>query len=245
MHRYIIPASCVAMVPVSAGGGHANFESDFFSTSAGDLKITFIGHGTLMLQIGGQTIHVDPFGQLADYDRLPKADMVLITHDHYDHLDPDALGKIRTKGTAVIMAEACARKVSGGIIMKNGDEQTVLGIGVQAVPAYNIVHTRDGKTPFHPRGVGNGYILTLGNKRIYIAGDTENIPEMSELGPIDIAFLPMNLPYTMTPGMVAEAVHKINPRIVYPYHYGDTDPAGLTNLLKGQPGIEVRIRQMQ
>ncbi len=245
MHRFIIPLFCAAMVPSPAGGGDVNFESDFFTTSAGDLKITFIGHGTLMLQIGGQTIHVDPFGQLTDYGQLPQADMVLITHDHYDHLDLDALEKIRTKRTAVIMAELCARKVAGGMIMKNGDEQTVLGIGVQAVPAYNIVHTRDGKTPFHPKGVGNGYVLTLGNKRIYIAGDTENIPEMKDLGAIDIAFLPMNLPYTMTPEMVADAARMINPKILYPYHYGDTDPAGLAPLLKGQSNIEVRIRQMQ
>jgi len=245
MNRITPMFLCIGMVAAAPADGAANFESDFFTTSAGDLKITFIGHGTLMFQLGGQTIHVDPFGQVADYGQLPKADMVLITHDHYDHLDPQALSKVRTPKTAVVMAQACAKQVSGGMVMKNGDEHTVLGIGVQAVPAYNVVHTRDGKNPFHPKGVGNGYILTFGNKRVYVAGDTENIPEMGDLGHIDIAFLPMNLPYTMTPEMVAAAARMIKPKILYPYHYGDTDVDEITSLLKDEPGIEVRIRQMQ
>jgi len=235
----------MGMVATPPGDAQRRFEVDQFTTSAGNLRITFIGHGTLMFEFGKQTIPVDPFGQLADYDKLPEADMILITHDHYDHLDPETIEKIRTKRTAVVLTEACARQLSGGLVMKNGDEQTVLGIGIQAVPAYNIEHTRDGKTPFHPEGVGNGYVLTFGNKRVYVAGDTENIPEMKTLGNIDIAFLPMNLPYTMTPEMTADAARNVAPKILYPYHYGETDTSAIIALLKDRPEIEVRIRQMQ
>lgn len=236
---------CFGMVSSVSGAAQTRFETDVIATSAGDLKITFIGHGTLMFQIGGQTIHVDPFGQLADYTQLPKADMVLITHDHFDHFDLKALEAIRDKKTAVILTEACAKKVPGSIVMKNGDAQTILGIGIEAVPAYNVIHMRDSQNPFHPKGVGNGYILTFGNKRVYVAGDTENIPEMKQLNHIDIAFLPMNLPYTMTPEMTAAAARAIKPHILYPYHFGDTDTAVLSKLLEDQPNIAVRIRSMK
>ncbi|MDA8140049.1 MAG: MBL fold metallo-hydrolase, partial [Desulfobacteraceae bacterium] len=221
---------CCGMVTSAAGAAMAQFETDTIPTSAGELKITFIGHGSLIFQFNGKTIHIDPFGQLADYSQLPKADLVLITHDHFDHLDPDALAKIRTDKTAVVLTEACSKKVSGGIVMKNGDTQTIQGIPIQAVPAYNIVHLRDGKNPFHPKGVGNGYILTFGEKKIYVAGDTENTPEMKKLTGIDIAFLPMNLPYTMTPEMVADAARAFKPKILYPYHFSETDTAQVVRL---------------
>ncbi len=129
--------------------------------------------------------------------------------------------------------------------MNNGDTRTVLGIEVQAIPAYNLVHKRDNGQPFHPKGVGNGYVLTFGDTRLYVAGDTENIPEMKALQSIDCAFLPMNLPYTMTPEMVADAARAFKPRMLYPYHYGDTDPTRLRELLKDAPEIDVRIRPMQ
>ena len=135
-------------------------------------------------------------------------------------------------------------QVSGSRSMKNGEVQTIDGIKIEAVPAYNLVHKRDNGEPFHPKGVGNGYILTFGDTRVYIAGDTENTPEMKALQDIDVAFLPMNLPYTMTPEMVADAARAFQPGILYPYHFGDTDTAKLTALLKDQKGIEVRIRRM-
>ena len=128
--------------------------------------------------------------------------------------------------------------------MKNGDKQTVEGISVEAVPAYNLVHKRENGQPFHPQGQGNGYILTFGDKRVYIAGDTENIPEMKSLRNIDCAFLPMNIPYTMTPEMVADGAKAFRPRILYPYHYGDTDVSKLESLLSAEKGIAVRIRKM-
>ena len=128
--------------------------------------------------------------------------------------------------------------------MKNGDMQIVQGIKIEAIPAYNIIHKRDNGQPFHPEGVGNGYILIFGDKRVYVAGDTENIPEMKILQGIDVAFLPMNLPYTMTPEMVTEAAKLFRPKILYPYHYGNTDTSKLVELLKGEQEIEVRIRKM-
>jgi len=221
------------------------FETDSIKTSAGDLKITFIGHGTLMFTFGGKIIHVDPVTQEADYTKLPKADLILITHEHRDHLDLKALEIIRTKKTVVVLTEACAQQVKGGIVMNNGDVKTVEGLKIEAVPAYNIVHMRSQGVPFHPKGVGNGYVITFGDKRVYVAGDTENIPEMKKLKDIEVAFLPMNLPYTMTPEMVADAAKAFQPKIVYPYHYGDTDTARIVNLLKDSQGIEVRIRQMK
>lgn len=220
-------------------------ETDVFKTSSGDLKITFLGHGTLMFAFGGKIIHVDPYSSVADYAKLPKADLVLITHEHRDHLDVKALGPIRKDKTVVVANPASAKQIEVAIVMKNGDVKTVEGLKIEAVPAYNIVHKRDTGEPFHPKGDGNGYVITFGDKRVYIAGDTENIPEMKERKNIDIAFLPMNLPYTMTPEMVADAAKAFGPKILYPYHFGETDTSKLMSLLKGSPGIEVRIRKMK
>jgi L-ascorbate metabolism protein UlaG (beta-lactamase superfamily) len=220
------------------------FETDLFSTSDGDLTITFIGHGSLMLDFNQLNISVDPFSRLADYSKLPKADLILITHEHQDHLDQTALAEIRTDETKLVITETCARQLVQGIVMQNGDQRIVRGIPIEAVPAYNLVHTRDNSQPFHPQGIGNGYVLTFGDLRLYFAADTENTPEMKSLTSIDIAFLPMNLPYTMTPGMVADAAKAFKPDILYPYHYGSTDPQELVELLQDEPEIEVRIRQM-
>jgi L-ascorbate metabolism protein UlaG (beta-lactamase superfamily) len=221
------------------------FEQDVIKTTAGNLEITFIGHGSLMLKFNGKIIHVDPYSKLADYSKLPKADLVFITHEHQDHLDPVALQLATTAKTVVVLTEKSAEKVPGGIIMRNGDVRNVEGITVEAVPAYNIVHKRDDGQPYHPKGVGNGYVMTFADKRLYIAGDTENVPEMSQLKRIDIAFLPMNLPYTMTPEMVADAARTFRPKVLYPYHYGETEPARIVNLLKENKDIEVRVRRMK
>ena len=219
------------------------FETDRFATSAGELAITFLGHGSLFMTFSGKNIYVDPFGEVADYTTFPKADLVLVTHEHMDHLDPRALAPIRTPNTILVLNLKGAEKVPGGIVMRNGDTQTVCGLPIEAVPAYNLVHMRKDNQPYHPKGDGNGYIVTFGDTRLYIAGDTENTPEMKALKNIDIACLPMNLPYTMTPEMVADAAKAIAPRILYPYHFGKTDTTLLADLLKGQP-IEVRLRRM-
>jgi L-ascorbate metabolism protein UlaG (beta-lactamase superfamily) len=245
MFKAILLVVCVVFVAISATA-QVQFATDTIATSGGDLKITFIGHGSLIFSFKGKVIHVDPYGTLADYSKLPKADIILITHDHPDHFDPQAIAMIRaTTNTELVFTKTCAEKLAGGIVMKNGDVQTVQGLKIEAVPAYNIVHKRGDGQPFHLRGVGNGYIVTFGDKRIYIAGDTENIPEMKALQKIDIAFLPMNLPYTMTPEMVADAAKVFKPKILYPYHYGDTDTSKIVAALQDVKGIDVRIRTMK
>jgi len=235
----------ISLVLATSVNAQEPFQTDIIKTSSGDLTITFIGHGSLMFAFGGKVIHVDPYSKLADYAKLPKADILLITHEHRDHLDLVALEKVRAEKTQAVLTEAGAAQVSGGIVMKNGDRKTIDGLTIEAVPAYNIVGKRENGQPYHPKGAGNGYILTFGDKRVYVAGDTENIPEMKGFKNIDLAFLPMNLPYTMTPEMVADAAKMIQPKVLYPYHTGDTDIAKLTALMKDQKGIDVRIRKMQ
>jgi L-ascorbate metabolism protein UlaG (beta-lactamase superfamily) len=235
-------AVIAAVVPLKAA---EELQRDTIGTTAGNVEITFVGHGTLMLRWGKTIIHIDPWSNLPGFSTLPQADLILVTHHHGDHLDSAAINLLRTSATVVLLTAKCAEHVRGGTVMKNGDVKKVLGLTVEAVPAYNLVHLRPDSTPFHPKGEGNGYVLTIGRTRIYIAGDTENTPEMEALRDIDVAFLPMNLPYTMTPEMVAEAAKAFKPKILYPYHYSQTDPGKLLPLLKDTQGIEVRIRKMK
>ncbi len=244
MNRLFVVVGILALFSTAVVAAQEEFETDIIETSGGNLKITFIGHGTLMFTFGGKVIHVDPFSRLADYAKLPKADMILVTHEHRDHLDLKALNTVRTEKTLVILTKTCSKQVEGGTVMNNGDVKSVEGLKIEAVPAYNILHKRDNGQPFHPKGIGNGYVITFGDKRVYVAGDTENVPEMKELKGIDIAFLPMNLPYTMTPEMVADAAKAFQPKILYPYHFGQTDTSRLVDLLRDTPEIEVRIRRM-
>jgi L-ascorbate metabolism protein UlaG (beta-lactamase superfamily) len=245
-----IAIAALAAIAIGAAGARAAqkteaekmFEEDVIKTETGDLKITFLGHASLAFAYQGKVLYVDPVGNPSgtpvDYSKMPKADIILVTHEHFDHLDPKAISVLRKEQTKIILTKACAEKVSGGTVMKNGDALTVQGIKIEAVPAYNIVQK------FHPKGVGNGYVLNFDKTRTYVAGDTENTPEMKQLKNIDIAFLPMNLPYTMTPEMVADAAKAFEPKILYPYHYGQTDLNKLINLLKDSK-TEVRVRKMK
>ena len=221
-----------------------SFQTDIIKTSDGDLKITFVGHGTLIFEFKNIVTHVDPFGRLADYTKLPKADLILITHEHGDHLDLKAIEAIMMADTKLFCNEASLPKVVEGKVLKNGEKTSYKEIKIEAVPAYNIINKRETGEAFHPKGSGNGYVLTFANVKVYIAGDTENVPEMKNLKGIDISFLPMNLPYTMTPAMVADAVKMFNPKILYPYHYGNTNVNDIVRLLKDKKDCEVRIRKM-
>ncbi len=241
--RHLRPA-LFCLLP-SVLGATGPFEVDSLQTTAGPLELTFIGHGTLMFQHGGKTIHVDPVASMADYATLPKADLILVTHEHGDHLDPKAIALLRKPTTQIVLSAKCGEKLPGGLVMANGEQKTVQGIAIVAIPAYNLVHMRAPGGPFHPKSEGNGYVLTFGATRVLVAGDTENIPEYKALKGINVAFLPMNLPYTMTPEMAADAARALMPKILYPYHYGKTDPAKLVELLKDRPEIDVRVRRLQ
>jgi L-ascorbate metabolism protein UlaG (beta-lactamase superfamily) len=244
MDKLALAVSFLAFGLAGFASAQPRHEKDVFPTAQGDLEITFLGHGSLMMTFGGKILHIDPYGDVADYGTLSKADLVLVTHEHFDHLDPAALKAILKPGTAIVGSEACAAKLSGAVILANGESRNLLGLAIEAVPAYNIAHKRPDGNPFHPRGAGNGYVITFGDKRVYIAGDTENTPEMKALKGIDVAFLPMNLPYTMSPEQVADAARAFRPKILYPYHFGDTDTSKLVKLLQGEKGIEIRIRKL-
>lgn len=215
---------------------------DEFIDGKDNIKIYFIGHGTLYLDFNNIIIHVDPVQRYGDYDSMPKADIILITHAHGDHLDPGAISKIIKNDTKLIVTKEVFEKIKEGTILALGKSIKVNNINIEAVPAYN---TTKGRDKYHPKGRDNGYVLTLGSKRIYIAGDTEDIPEMKNLKNIDIAFLPMNQPYTMTPEQVVNAVNMIKPKILYPYHFGDTDLTKLEELMKNVKNVELRLRDMQ
>ena len=227
----------------SALDGAAGKEFDRFDAGRGELIITFLGHASLVFEYGGAYIYIDPVRQYADFSKLPKADLILVTHEHGDHLDPAAIASLNKLSTAIILPEASRAKLGSGEALEHGRVVQAAGISVEAVAAYN---SSAGRTSYHPKErKDNGYVLTVGTLRVYVAGDTEPTPEMALMGAIDIAFLPMNLPYTMSPEQVAAAARTIRPGILYPYHFGSTDTGLLTKLLAGEPGIEIRVRKLQ
>ena len=234
---------CAALVSLLVVGMTAaqqkKFGEDVFQAQGGDVRIAFIGHGTLMITYADKVIHVDPVSMYADYETMPKADLILVTHEHGDHLDAKAIQALTTSRTTLITNQASAKGLSNASVMKNGDTRTVNEITIEAVPAYNP------DKQFHPRGNGNGYVLNMGGKRVFVAGDTENVPEIKALKNIDVAFLPMNLPFTMTPEQVADTAKAMRPKILYPYHYGETDTNELVRLMTGEKDIEVRIRDLK
>lgn len=230
--------------PVEATVPVQEFESDSFRTKDGkNLQLTFIKHASLLLTFEGNHIYVDPVSEYADYSLLPKADVVLITHEHADHLDPQAIAAVEKEGTVIVANASSRQKLGKGLVMNNGDRlNPVEWMSIEAVPAYN---TTPGREIYHPRKRDNGYVLTLGGSRIYIAGDTEDIPEMNQLKEIDIAFLPVNQPYTMTVPQAAHATRMFMPKILYPYHYSNTPINELKQALQDTKEVEVRIRQLQ
>ncbi|HEX5473487.1 MAG TPA: MBL fold metallo-hydrolase [Vicinamibacterales bacterium] len=213
---------------------------DTIPASGGPITIAPLYHATLQLRHAGRVVDVDPVAQ-ADFGGLPSPDIILVTDIHGDHLDPATIAKIRKQDTRLVAPAAVAAQVHGALVMANGETKTVDGISIEAVPMYNLTRGPAPGKLYHDKGRGNGYILTLGGKRIYIAGDTECTPEMKAFRNIDVAFVPMNLPFTMPPSEAAACVKAFKPKIVYPYHYKGQNLDEFASALKGT-GIEVRIR---
>ncbi|MFZ0429400.1 MAG: MBL fold metallo-hydrolase [Acidobacteriota bacterium] len=205
----------------------------------GDVEVVPITHASLILKWQGRVVYVDPVSRGADYSGQPKADLILITHTHGDHLDLGQITQSSKEGTLVIGTLAVQQQVTQARVLRNGEKTEALGIGIEAVPAYNLVRGPSEGRFYHPRGEGNGYVLTFGTQRVYISGDTECTPEMKALRDIDIAFVCMNLPYTMAPDEAAECVNAFHPKVVYPYHSRGTDLQAFQS--KVDPGTEVRL----
>ena len=222
------------------------FEVDVFKTKSGKtVKFHALVHASIRVEYEGREIEIDPVTKLGnktiDYSAMPKADYIFLTHEHGDHFDQEALKQLTGDNTLLIANKRCAEMLGYGIIMLNGQSLTFNDITVEAVPAYNI---SEGHTQFHPKGRDNGYILTIDGLRIYIAGDTEDISEMQDIKDIDIAFMPCNQPYTMTTEQLVKAAKTVKPKVLFPYHYGQTDVTGIPSQLKDS-GIDVRIRHYE
>lgn len=222
------------------------YEVDVFKTKSGKtVKFHALVHASIRIEYDGKEIEIDPVTKLGnktiDYSAMPKADYIFVTHEHGDHFDREAIKQLTGEKTQLITNKRCADMLGYGEIMVNGQSATLGDITVEAVPAYN---TSDGRTQFHPKGRDNGYILTIDGLRIYIAGDTEDIPEMQDIKDIDIAFMPCNQPYTMTPEQLVKAAKTVKPKVLFPYHYGQTDVSIIPSQLKDN-GIDVRIRHYE
>ena len=241
-------SSAPSATPTS--GPSTSRATDTFPTSKGDLKVTPIYHASTLLEIGGKAIHVDPFSK-GDYAGLPKATFVLITDIHGDHLDPKALDAVVQPSTKIVAPPAVAEQLKGRpnvIVMKNGDKQDLGLFTVEAVPMYNLERGPEKGKLFHDKGRGNGYVLGFGDKRVYFSGDTECTPEMKALAAIDVAFVCMNLPYTMPPKEAAGCVNAFKPKVLFPYHYAVPGGASsnldeLKAALEPAAGVEVRLRK--
>jgi L-ascorbate metabolism protein UlaG (beta-lactamase superfamily)/rhodanese-related sulfurtransferase len=231
-----------AKMPVST----ESYEVDVFKTKSGKtVKMHALMHSCIRIEFDGREIQIDPVGKMGnrtiDYAAMPKADYILVTHEHGDHYDASAIKQLTGANTQLIMNKRCADMYGSGLVLANYQSATLDEITIEAVPAYN---TTEGHTQFHPKNRDNGYVLTLDGLRIYIAGDTEDIPEMANIKDIDIAFLPCNQPYTMTPEQLIRAAKMIKPKVLFPYHYGQTNVSTIPSQLK-EEGIDVRIRHYE
>lgn len=238
----LLGLSVSVVVPASAGQSRA--AADVIATKDGELRIQPINHATLVLQWKGKTIYSDPVGGAKAFEGLAAPDLIVITDIHGDHLNQPTLAAVAGTSAKLVGPPAVAEQLPAELrqrttVLGNGQSQELLGVRVEAVPAYNLAPDRQ---RYHAKGRGNGYVLTVGDKRVYISGDTEDIPEMLALKDIDIAFLCMNLPYTMTVEQAAHAVRAFKPRIVYPYHYRGSDLEKFKRLVGSDQGVEVRLR---
>lgn len=238
----------MALVIAFAAAVLAANQTDTLPASGGDIQITPIMHSSVQLEYAGKVIQVDPVAMydnvelplLGKFDALKPADLILITDIHPENLDVAEITKLRKSGAPVVMPMAAASEAGTKIptptvVMANGDTKTVADVGIEAVPMYNMQHGPKAGELYHPKGRGNGYVITLGGKRLYFMGDTECTPEAKGVKNIDVAFVPMNMPQTMTPGDAAECIKAMQLKIAYPYHYEGQkrDEAFLKALLRG------------
>ena len=223
-----------------------SYEVDVFKTKSGKtVRFYALVHASIRIEFDGKEIEIDPVRKLGNrtinYGAMPKADYIFVTHEHGDHFDKEAIRLLQSENTQLVMNKRCADMYGPCAVLGNDQSATLGDIQVEAVPAYNIT---EGRTQFHPKGRDNGYILTLDGLRIYIAGDTEDIPELKDIKDIDIAFMPCNQPYTMTPEQLVRAAKTVKPKILFPYHYGNTNVEPVIDMLKDS-GVEVGIRSYQ
>jgi L-ascorbate metabolism protein UlaG (beta-lactamase superfamily) len=229
----------VAPPPVVAVSPRA---TDRFPTPKGELAVVPLEHASVLFQWHGEAIYVDPTASAVADPSLPKADVVFITDIHPDHLDPGGLDKVRKAGTQVVGPQAVADKAKVDVVMANGDTRQVLDVVATAVPMYNLKRGPAAGKLYHDKGRGNGYELAFDSERVYLSGDTECTPEMKALEKIDVAFVCMNLPYTMAPAEAAECIAAFKPKVLIPYHYRGSDLGDLDKGLAGK-GIEIRKRE--
>ena len=211
--------------------------------TGGTITITPFQHASVQIEFAGKVIQVDP--AQGDLTKAKPGDLVLVTDIHGDHLSAEGIAKVRKAGAPVVMPEAAQTQAGSAVqppieVIKNGETKTVAGVAIEAVPMYNLQRGPSPGQLFHTKGRGNGYVLTLGGKRVYFAGDTECVAEIKALKNIDVAFMPMNLPYTMPPAEAAECAKAFKPKIEYPYHFMGQKPEEFQEALKGS-GIEVRM----
>ena len=243
----MIITSLLALMGLAACSQPDSYEVDSFTTKSGKtVKFHALVHASIRIEYDGKEIMIDPVtklgGKTIDYTAMPKADYIFVTHEHHDHLDQEAIKQLTGDKTQLVTNQRCAEMLGYVQVMANGDVlQLSDDIRLEAVPAYN---TTEGHLQFHPKGRDNGFILTLDGLRIYIAGDTEDIPEMAEIKDIDIAFMPCNQPYTMTVEQLINAARIVKPKVLFPYHYGQTDVSDIPSRLKSM-GIEARIRHYE
>ncbi|PYV88792.1 MAG: MBL fold metallo-hydrolase [Acidobacteria bacterium] len=229
----------ISFVLFLASFSYADNQTQVFPTSSGPVRITPLNHASSLIEAGGKVIYLDP-AKPVKFSGLPKADLILITDIHGDHMDPDSVKEISKAGTEVISSPAVAQTVTAAKPIANGETKSWQAWTIEAIPAYNIKRGPSPGKLFHEKGRGNGYVLTYGGKRFYFSGDSEGVPEMRALKNIDVAFVCMNLPYTMPPDEAAEAVKAFHPKIVIPYHYRGSDLSVFQKGLAGT-GIEVRL----
>jgi L-ascorbate metabolism protein UlaG (beta-lactamase superfamily) len=207
-------------------------------TNDGALAIQPLNHSALRFEYKGKQYYVDPAGT-AEWAKLPKADAILLTHPHGDHVSVPTINQIKKEGTEIFGSEGAVKQANTGKAVAPGEKIKVLDVGVEAIAAYNLTADR---LTYHPKDRKDvGFVLTFGNKRVYVAGDTEGTPEMKALKDIDVAFLPINLPYTMNPKEAVEAAKAFKPKVLYPYHQGQSKPEEVKTGLAEEKGIEVRV----